>query len=450
MLNGFFQPKSVAVIGASRNPNKVGHVILKNLLESFKGLVYPVNPNADEILGRKVYPSVLEIKEKVDTAIIAVPAKVVLKVVEECGKKGIRYLLMITSGFGEIGNYDLSKKLLRLLKKYNLLCLGPNILGTLDTRSGFDSLFLPRDRMERPKTGNISFITQSGAVGSAILDLTASEGYGFAKFVSYGNALQIDESDLLEYLGKDKETKIICMYIEGVKDGKKFLKIAKKVAKKKPIIVVKGGVTKEGSKATLSHTGSLAGSAEVYKGVFRQAGIIQADSLEEMFEIAKILDKSIKPKGDGVQVITNGGGHGILCADAIIKSGLKMAKLSKKTVKYLKKIFPSNVIIRNPMDLLGDATDERYKLAIEACLKDKNIDILLVVLLYQTPLVSENIVDILIEANKKKIKPIIVVSTGGDLTKPIRKKLEENDIPCYLFPKNAVRAIRELVRYYLF
>lgn len=445
MLDGFFRPKSVAVIGASRKRNKVGHVILKNLLSSFKGKIFPINPNAKKILGKEVYPSVLAVKDKIDTAIIAVRAETSLKVVEECGKKGIKNLIIITSGFAEVGNYELRKKLLSLLKRYKLVCLGPNILGTLDTYSGFDCLFLPRRRMMRPRKGNISFITQSGAIGSAVLDLTASEGYGFAKFVSYGNALQVDESDLLEYFGRDENTKIICMYIEGVKSGKKFLKIGKKVAKRKPVIVMKGGLSKAGSKAILSHTGSLAGSSEIYSGVFKQAGMIQVFSLEEMFDVAKILDKCGPPAGDRVQVITNGGGHGILCVDAIIREGLKLAEPSEKTVRKLREIFPPNVIVSNPMDLLGDATDERYRLAINACLRDKGIDIILIVLLYQTPLLTERIVKILGEAREK---PIVVVSTGGKLTEKIRKKLEEAGLPCYLFPSNAVRAIKHLVRYY--
>jgi len=274
----FFKAKSIAVIGASRNPNKIGHVIVKNLLESdYSGKIYPVNPNASEIVGLKSYSSVSSIRGKVDMAVISVPAKYALKAVESCGKKRIKYVIMVTAGFSEVGNHDLEKDLLFLVRKYRINLLGPNVLGVFDAYSGLDTLFLPRLRLNRPKPGGISFISQSGAIGSATLDLAAKEGYGFAKFISYGNALSINESDLIEYLGNDKQTKVICLYVEGIRDGKRFIKVCKKVSKKKPIVALKGGVTKSGSKATLSHTASLAGSVDIYKAAFKQAGVLWAD-----------------------------------------------------------------------------------------------------------------------------------------------------------------------------
>ncbi|TAL48523.1 CoA-binding protein [archaeon] len=449
IMDSFFNPSSVAIIGASRDPNKVGHVILRNLLDSgWKGKIFPVNPNAEEILNNKVYASVKDIPEPVDLAIVAVPAEIVLKVVQECGKKKIRNAIVISSGFAEIGEHKLEEKLVQLVKKLKIRMIGPNCLGTFDGFSSFDSLFLPRYRLKRPREGGISFICQSGAIGSAILDLATTQGFGFSKFASYGNAADIDESDLLEYVGNDPNTQVVCIYIEGVKDGRKFLEVARKVSKKKPIIAIKGGVTEQGNKAVMSHTGALAGSAEIYAGVFKQAGIIQAASLEEMFDFAKIFEKSMAPKGQRVQVITNGGGYGILSTDAIVKNDLKLAELSKETSSNLRKVFPERVIVKNPMDLIGDATTERYKLAMDACMADDNADVLLVVILYQTPLVTTDVVDVIIEAKRMQKKPIVVVSTGGEFTEVLRKNLEDNGIPTYTYPESAVKSIKALADYY--
>ncbi|HLD15900.1 MAG TPA: CoA-binding protein [Candidatus Nanoarchaeia archaeon] len=449
-MDKFFKAKSIAIIGASRNPNKVGHVILKNLLEShYHGKLYPVNPNTSQLINLKCYPSVLQIKNQVDLAVVSVPASLTLKAVEDCGKKGIKNIVIISAGFSEVGNHELDNKLLSLVKKYKINLIGPNVLGIYDAHSGVDTLFLPRLRLNRPQPGTISFICQSGAVGSASLDLISREGYGFAKFISYGNALSIDESDLLEYLGNDKETKVICMYIEGIKDGKKFIKVASNVTKKKPVIVIKGGTTEAGSKAALSHTSALAGSFEIYKGAFKQSGIILAESLEDLFNYAKVLEKCIKPKGNRVQVITNGGGYGILCADNIEQNNLIPARLSESTVNALKKIFPPLVLVSNPMDLIGDTDTKRYETAIEYCLQDANIDIILVVLLYQTPLITSDIVDMITEFNNRKEKPIVVISTGGEFTEIHKRDMELAGVPCFTFPHQAVKSIKTLCDYYL-
>ena len=310
-------------------------------------------------------------------------------------------------------------------------------------------MFLPRYRLIRPGKGGISFICQSGAVGSAILDLATSRGYGFAKFASYGNAADIDESDLLEYMGSDRDTKVICMYIEGVKNGRKFLETARNVTKKKPVIVIKGGVTAQGSHAIVSHTGSLAGSAEIYFGAFRQAGIIRADSLYDMFNYARILESCVRPKGSRVQIITNGGGYGVLSTDYVITNGLKMAEMSQVTRKILRKQLPKLVNIGNPLDLVGDATTERYKTVMEAALADGAIDAILLIVLYQTPRITTDIVDMIVEMNDRKRKPIVVVSTGGEFTELLSKNLEANGIPTFEYPEAAVRSIKALAEYYI-
>ncbi len=451
-IERFFSAKSIAVIGASRTPEKIGHVILKNLLDGgFRGFLYPINPNAENVLGIKAHKSVLSIEDPIDLAIIAVQADIAIKVAEECGKKGITNIIMVSSGFSEEGNTDRDKKLRAVLEKYKIRLLGPNCLGIYDAHTKLDTLFLPRYRLQRPNQGGISFISQSGAVGSAIMDYATERGYGFAKFISYGNAVNTDESDLLEFLGNDDATKVICMYIEDVKDGKKFLQVAKSVGKKKPIIAIKGGRTSKGAEAAHSHTGALAGSAEIYRDIFRQCNVIEADTLEDLFEYAKMFEKTETDAnkhysiGSRIHIITNGGGYGIIATDSAVEEGLQIAALNKKSLKATRKL---GLKTENPLDLLGDANNEKYKTALQAINNDKNVDVMLVIILYQTPLITTDIVNILTEFNAEAKKPMVVVSTGGEFTEMLSKKLEELNVPVYTFPKNAVRAIAKMVNYY--
>ncbi|MCK4669882.1 MAG: CoA-binding protein [Nanoarchaeota archaeon] len=448
-LDKFFKAKSVGIIGVSKDPQKIGHVIFKTLVDGgYKGKVFIVNPNAKDILGKTCYPSITNIKEKIEFAVVAVPFRLVLKVIDDCARKKIKDILIVSAGFKEIGNKKLEAQLKEKIEKHKMRMIGPNCLGVLDARTKQDTVFLPRNRMMRPKPGGISFISQSGAVGSAILDYSTKQGQKFAKFISYGNATTTDESDLLEYLGKDKDTNVICLYLEGIKDGKKFLETAKKVAKKKPIIVIKGGVTKAGAKASLSHTGSLAGKAEVYHGAFRQANLIIANSVEEMFNYARIFENCFPPKGDRVQIITDGGGYGIMTADSIQKHGLAMAEMSRRTKSNLVKKLPKNAIVGNPIDVIGDATTERYSIVLNECLLDKNIDILAVILLAQVPRLTPDVVDVITELNDKKKKPIIVIMTGGDFSDLIKRSLEEKGVPCFTFPDNAIKSLAQLVKYH--
>jgi len=469
-LDIFFKPKSIAVIGASTNPNKVGHVILKNIMDGgYPGRLTPINPNATEILGKKTYKDVTKVPYKIDLAIISIPAALVLKTVTQLHKKNIRHTIIVTAGFSENGNHDLEKKLTQALNKHNITCIGVNCLGVYDAHNKLDTLFLPRYRLERPEPGSISFVCQSGAVGSAILDIATSQGHKFSKFISYGNATQTDESDLLEYLGNDPTTKVICLYVEGIKNGQKFYDTLRRVNKKKPVIALKGGLTDAGSKATLSHTGSLAGNKEVYKGIFKQTGTITAHTLEELFTTATLVENGIKLKGNNVQIITNGGGYGIISTDKIVETeNLRMAQLAPETVKRLKKIFPPTVTVGNPMDLVGDATTQRYQTAIKAALADPNVNALLLIALYQTPLLTTDIVEIITEAQRSQNaknatyfgtsnsktprkgvggKPIIVISTGGEFTEILSKSLQQRNIPTYQYPTDAIQALDKIAWY---
>lgn len=445
-LDPFFHAKSIAIVGAAREPGKIGNTILKQMMgRDFK--LYPVNPNADNILGMKCYASVLQIPVKVELAVIATPGATVPSILDQCGKKGIKHVVIISAGFKEIGNTKLEKELQDKLKGNDITCIGPNCLGIFDAHSHMDMLFLPKERLQRPKPGVISFISQSGATGSAVLDLAAYENYGFAKFISYGNAANVDESDLLEYLSNDPDTKVICMYIEGAHNGRKFLETAKKC--KKPIIVIKGGVTEAGSKAAKSHTGALAGSADVYMGAFRQANLVIAHKLEELFEFAKMFEKArVRAAGDKVHIITNGGGYGILTADSVVHYGLKLAQAGKK-LKDLKKVFPPTVVVDNPTDVLGDATVERYKLVLEAAMKDITNDSIVVTVLTQTPLLDESLVRVLRDINSKAHKPIILVITGSEYSQKMKKQFEAAGLACFTFPENAVRALAAYTHYCL-
>jgi len=447
-LDRFFVPKSIAIIGASRDQSKIGHVVMRNMVEGdYKGKVFPVNPNTSQILGLKCYPSVTKIRERVDMAVISIPAELVPKALEECGRKGIRNVIIITGGFKEIGNNELEKKLIGIAKKHKIRVIGPNCLGVFDPDSGVDTVFLPRYKLGRPKGGEISFITQSGAVGSVVIDWMARKGYKMSKFISYGNASDVDEADLIEYLINDKKTKVICAYFEGVKEGRKFFEITRKFAGKKPIIVLKGGTTSAGTKAVSSHTGSLAGSFEVYSAAFRQAGIIQATDMEELFDYARTLSTLPNPKGHRVQIITDGGGFGVLLTDNIIKDGLSLAVMTEEKIEEMRKKMPSYVVLKNPIDLTGDADSERYQYAITAAIEDPNVDMIGLIVLLQVPRLGGEIVDTIINAFKMSQKPIFVVSAGGDYTEVLKKTLEDIGIPTFSYPQSAAKAMKVLYEF---
>ncbi|MEK6860646.1 MAG: CoA-binding protein [Nanoarchaeota archaeon] len=449
IIEAFFNPRSVAIIGASRSPTKIGHVILKNFVSyGYKGRIFPINPNADKILGIQCYKSILDIKEKIDLAVIVIPASISIKAVEECIKKKIKSLIMVTGGFSEIGNVETEKKIGEIIKKNKVRLIGPNCLGVLDLYSNVDTFFLPRSRMARPRPGNISIITQSGGVGSSIPDIMAKENFGVSKIISYGNGLDIKESDLLEYLNKDPTTKVICLYIEGIKDGKKFMEVSKKVSKVKPIVAIKGGITEEGSKAVISHTASIAGSSEIYTAAFKQTGIVEVDSYETLFNAANTLANSPKPSSNKVQIITNAGGVGILCIDSVIKNNLRSASLSKSSFNVLKSKLKPIASINNPIDLTGNASTEDYLVAIETCLKEKDIGILLIALMMQVPTVSPDIINLIGDIHKKSKKPIIITSPGGTYSEIHRRHLQILGVPAYNYPDEAVKSIKALCDYY--
>ncbi|MGC8649023.1 MAG: acetate--CoA ligase family protein [Candidatus Micrarchaeia archaeon] len=447
-LSPLISPKSVAVIGASEKPGKVGTAIMKNYLDvGFDGKLYPVNLNSDTIMGIKAYKSILDIKGEIDLAVIAIRAEFVPKVLEECGKAHVKGVVLVSSGFSEVGNTTLQDKIVSISKKYNMPLIGPNCLGIMNPASRNDTLFLPTFKIDRPKVGGVSFVVQSGAVGSTILDLISSEGFGLSKFISYGNAAVVDEVDILNYLAHDPQTKVIVLYIEGVKRGKEFMKVAKELSKHKPVIALKGGVTDAGANAAFSHTASLTGSSAAYEAAFRQSGFIVAHDFKDMLYFAKIFETQPLTTGNRVAIITNGGGVGVLTTDAVYLNNLVLAELSKPSQKKLRKIMPSIVNIKMPLDIGGDADDVRYKNALDAVINDPNVDAIIVVTLFQTPGADEKVADMLIDYGTGSKKPLVAISMGGSYTQAHKSIIEEEGVPVYDSPSAAARSIAALIKY---
>ncbi len=446
-LKYIFRPKSIAVVGASGTSTKVGAVVLKNLIEGkFGGKIYPINPKYNKLAGLRCYPSVLDVRGKVDCAIIAIPAMVVPKVLEQCGKKRIKGVVVLSGGFGEVGNNELENKLKEVADRYDICVIGPNCLGILNPYKRVDSIFLPMYKLKRPRPGGISFVTQSGATGTCVVDLAAQYGVGVSKFISYGNGTVIDESDLLEYLETDKKTEEILLYLEGTKNGKRLLETMKRVNRKKPIVVLKAGRGVKASKAAYSHTGNLAGNYLAYDAAFRQAGVVVAYSLDELFEFVKIFNQAL-PKGKRIGVVTNGGGLGVLTTDVIEEQHLELVEFSPETIKKLKRIIPPYANAENPLDIIADADSGVYKKTLGVIKEAKEVDIIVVIVLFQAPAVDERILNILINLSDEKKKPVVVIAVGGEYTQGHRKILESYGVPTYSSPSDAVKAVKKLVEY---
>jgi acetyl coenzyme A synthetase (ADP forming)-like protein len=450
-LEPFFKPKSVAVIGASREPRKFGHVIFKNFVESeFIGKTYPINPKAENILGSRAYHSLNEVPSELDLAVIAVPAPMVPSIIDECLAKNVKAAVIISGGFREIGEggEKLELDIKQKIKGSNLRVIGPNCIGVYDPSNHIDTLFLPTYRLRRPKPGPIAFISQSGAFGSAVLDWAASQDIGISKFISIGNKIDVDEVDLLNYLADDPLTKCITVYVESIERGREFLKTASRVTNSKPLIVLKGGTTTEGARAALSHTGSLAGSAKIYEGALEQAGAMQAQTVDELFDYARVLAYQPTPKDQkNIGIITNGGGFGVISTDEVSKLNLKLANFDPETLRKLREKLPDYAIPHNPLDLVGDADVERYRLALNAVSSDPNVGIVLVIVLLQTSYIESDVVDAITESQVTYGKPTIVCTIGGEFTQMLVKMLEEDHIPSYVTPERAVNAINALIKY---
>ncbi|CAI1492649.1 Acetate--CoA ligase [ADP-forming] I subunit alpha [Thermococcus nautili] len=454
-LDFLFYPKSVAVIGASHVPGKVGNAIMRSVTLRFNGKVYAVNVKGGEIEvnGKKfkVYRSIKEVPDEVDVAVIAVPAKFVPDVIDECGEKGVKGAIVISAGFKEAGRADLEEELVKRARKWGIRVVGPNCLGVTNLENGFDCNFNPPERQARPPFGKVAFMSQSGAFGAAILDWAARERIGMSKFISLGNMADLDESDFMDYLGDDEKTGVITGYLEGVKDGRKFFETAKRVTLKKPVVILKSGRTEAGAKAAASHTGSLAGSYAIYRAAFEQSGVLEATTMRQLFNYAKVLAMQKPAKGDRVAIVTNGGGAGVMMSDGLLERGLKMAELSEETLKKFEEDvkagkLPAHMSYKNPIDVIGDAPSSRYEIAMRYALEDPNVDVLVVIALFQSPALDEGIIDA-VERMKAYGKPIVFVAPGGDFPHKMARNIEQKGIPVYETTEDAVDAVYALVKY---
>lgn len=456
-ISAFFAPRSIAVVGASPDEAKIGGIIFKNIMfGAARGNIYPVNPNECAIRGIKCFGSVSEIPVSCDLVIIAVRASCVLSALKECVLKKTKAVIVISAGFKETGIEGKIREieLKEAVKGSQTRLLGPNCMGTYDTHSGLNTLFIPESKFTAPKKGRLSVISQSGAVGTAILEYLASHSAGISKFVSYGNRADLDESEILKYLLADRNTDAVLCYIEGLKDGRAFYNAIKAAMQsrsasvKKPVIVLKAGKYAGSSKAALSHTGSMTGDYAVFAAAMRQAGAIPAKTIEDLADLGKAAAcfkprfRAEKPK---IAVISNGGGFGVMCADMCLGNGMELAQFSKYTVEGIKKAMPDFAEINNPLDLIGDATKERFEAAIRAVQNDENVDAIAV---YLWPLgisLGNGIADVLINARKRASKPLVAGMFGGAHTYSIAEKLERGKIPVYATPRRAMKAIKFLV-----
>ena len=447
MLDNFFQPRSIAVLGASEKPGKVGYDVLKNLIQSgYRGRVFPINPGYSGIQGLQSYPRLQDIDEEIDLLIYLIPPQFILSTLDDCKIKGIDSIIAISAGFKEIGpkGAKIEREMIVRARELGVRVLGPNCLGLLDTSSKVNATFAPG----MPSQGSIAFFSQSGALCVAILDWALGEGIGFSKFVSLGNKSDLDETDFMNYLADDETTKVVLGYLEGISDGQAFMEVARKTARQKPVIITKAGGTAAGAKAASSHTGSLAGSEKSIRAAFKQAGIIRAVTVSELFDYALAFACQPIPKGTRLAILTNSGGPGIMAADAIERYGLRLASFTRETQDKLRFSLPSIASVYNPVDIIGDARAERYYQSLKLLLNDPQVDGVLVILTPTAIIDVEETANIVADLSLKSEKPVLASFMGGVSVKQGIKILQTHKIPNYTYPEEAIKVFRVMSDYY--
>lgn len=449
-MEKIFYPESVAVVGANKVPGTVPHDIIHNILKAdFQGIVYPVSPREKFIAGAKAYKYIIDIEDPIDLAIIVFPSSVCDLALEQCGKKGVKSVIIISAGFKEIGGKGVEREqeLLEIANKYDMNFIGPNCLGVINTdpQKNLNASFA----RQMPEEGNIGFLSQSGALCTAVLDYAQAKHIGFSKFISFGNKADINEIDLLNYLKDDSKTDVILLYLEEISDGRALMETARNIITEtgKPILALKAGRTSEGASAAASHTGSLAGSDEITTGALKQAGIIRCDNIEEMFNKAIAMAYQPMPKSNRVAIITNAGGPGVLTTDAAIKEGLELANFSDQTTSVLKKSLPRTANIKNPVDVIGDARAERYKVALSQALKDVNVDGAFVILTPQSMTDIEDTAQEISRVAEQYDKPLYVSFMGEAEVAEGVDILQRNKIPHYQLPESMCRAFATAYNY---
>jgi len=447
-LKAFFEPASIAVIGASTNPAKLGYAVLKNLVEdgySRRGKVYPINPKAREILGYPAYPSVLDVPDPIELAVIVIPYPHVPAALRTCGQKEIPAAVVISAGFREAGleGLERERELVAIAREFNIRLIGPNCLGVIDTFTPLNATFAA----DAPPGGPMAFMSQSGALGTAILDWAQAGRLGLSKFVSLGNKADVNEVDLLRAWAEDEQTRVILIYNEELSNGQEFIRVAREVTRVKPVVAIKSGVTQSGSRAVSSHTGSLAGSEQAYQAAFRQAGVLRAELMESLFDMALALGYQPLLQGDRIAIITNAGGPGILATDALERAGLTLARFKLETTKAVQQHLPEAASVANPVDVLGDALADRYRFALEVVASDPNVDGLLAVLTPQAMTEIEATARAVGTVASEVHKPVLGCFMGEARVAAGINILMAYGVPNYSFPERAILAFRAMADY---
>jgi len=448
-IKNFFTPERVAVIGASTNPSKLGYAVVENLIEggfiTNGRKVFPINPKAKTILQLPAYPNVLAVPEPIDLAVIVIPYPVVPDALRECGEKGISAAIVISAGFREAGREGLEREneVIQIARQYGIRLVGPNCLGVIDTVTPLNASF----SSGLPPGGPMAFMSQSGALGTAILDWAQAGRLGLSKFVSLGNKADVDETDLLRYWEDDPHSKVILCYIEGLSDGQEFIQVARQVGRKKPIVAIKSGITTAGARAVSSHTGSLAGSEQAYQAAFHQAGVLRADSLQDMFDLARGFGYLPMPRGDRVAIVTNAGGPGILATDALERSGLKLARFGTDTIQSLERFLPDAASAANPVDVLGDARADRYQYALEQVVASPSVDAVMVILTPQAMTEISETAKVITKVADDADIPVLACFMGEARVEKGTEILQTHGIPNFPYPERAAYVLQSMWQY---
>jgi acetyltransferase len=444
-LHALFNPNTIALVGATDVNDSVGRAVMENLIGSGNRKIFPINPKRDVLFDRECFPDVASVKQEIDLAVIATPAATVPSIVEECGEAGVAGLIIISAGFKETGQagQDLENQITEIRKRYGMRVIGPNCIGVVRPTVDLNTSFLKSS----PDAGNVAFISQSGALGSAILDWAVRTHIGFSMFTSLGSMIDVDFADLIDYLGEDYKTRSIMLYMEGIGNAKRFMSSARGFARTKPIVIVKPGKFVESAKAALSHTGSMAGDDQVYDAAFKRVGVIRVSEFSDLFNAAAVLDSKYLPRGGNLAIVTNAGGFGVMATDTLIALGGRLAELSDAAMGKLNGSLPAYWSHANPIDVLGDADAERYASAIKACLEDRKVDGILVIYSPQAVLRPDILAEAVVNLAKESAKPIITAWVGGDWVQSGRAIFLSNNIPTYESPEDAVRTYLHMYNY---
>jgi acetyltransferase len=445
-LERMFAPDRVAVVGATERDGSVGRAITSNLASDFDGEVVPVNPNDDEVLGLPCYDDVGSVPGDVEVAVLVVPSAIAVDVIEECGVAGIENVVVITAGFSEAGSDGArrERRLREIAAEYDLNLVGPNSLGIVGTGVNMNATFGP----ENAQPGSISFMSQSGAFITAVLDWANDHDVGFRDVVSLGNKAVLDESDFIAEWGADPETDVILAYLEGIEDGAAFIETAREVTRETPIVMVKSGRTEAGASAAASHTGTMAGSERAYEAGLEQAGVLRVESVQELFDFAGILEDQSPPDGDGVAIVTNAGGPGVMTTDAIGDSDLELPSFTDGTLEALSEVLPDAANIYNPVDVLGDADAGRFAETLDVVLEDRNVDAAIVLACPTATLTFERLAEVTVAVQAEYGTPVAASLMGGESTRAAQSVLSEHGIPTYFDPARAVGSLDALRRYW--